>query len=84
MDAAGLGISAMLLGAGRSKKEDVIDPAVGYWMKRRLGEYVEKGEPLAEFHVGEKDPAEALERFHASIEIGAQKPEVASLIYGSY
>jgi pyrimidine-nucleoside phosphorylase len=84
MDAAGLGISAMLLGAGRSKKEDVIDPAVGYWMKRRLGEYVEKGEPLAEFHVGEKDPAEALERFHASIEIGAQKPEVPSLIYGSY
>ncbi len=84
MDTAGLGISALLLGAGRSAKDDVIDPAVGYWMRRRLGDYVQKGEPLAEFHVGEKDPAEAIERFRQSVEIGNEKPAVPELMYNEY
>jgi pyrimidine-nucleoside phosphorylase len=84
MDTAGLGISALLLGAGRSTKEDVIDPAVGYWMRKRLGDYVEAGETLAEFHLGEKDPQEAIDRFRASIELGAEQPEIPELIYSVY
>jgi pyrimidine-nucleoside phosphorylase len=81
-DAVSLGISAMLLGAGRSRKEDVIDPAVGYWMKKRIGDRVEKGDVLAEFHVGNEDSLdEALMRFRSGIFIKDEKPEIPKLIY---
>ncbi len=83
-DAVSLGISAMLLGAGRSRKEDVIDPAVGYWMKKRLGDRVEKGDVLAEFHVGKEDSLEeALTRFRSGIFIKDEKPAIPKLIYTS-
>jgi pyrimidine-nucleoside phosphorylase len=80
MDAVSLGISAMVLGAGRSRKEDRIDPAVGFWMKKRLGDRVEKGEPLAEFHIGPGSDLEgALSRFHSGIRISEEKPEAGAL-----
>ena len=77
-----LGISAMILGAGRMKKEDNIDPAVGYWMKKRLGDHVEKGETIAEFHVNAKDNLdEAMSRFKSGMRISKEKPEAPPLIY---
>lgn len=51
MDAQGIGVAAMLLGAGRAKKTDTIDPVVGLVMKKRVGDEIKKGEPLARFYV---------------------------------
>ncbi len=77
-----LGMSALLLGAGRSKKSDTIDPAVGIWMKKRLGEYVEKGDDLAVFHVNDdKNLLQAQKRFIDGIIISAAQPEKKPLIY---
>ncbi len=85
MDTAQLGVSALLLGAGRSTKDDVIDPAVGYWMKHRLGDWVEKGEPLAEFHVNSKTRfEEALKRFQQAINITKEPGEAIKSIYRVY
>jgi len=47
IDAQEIGISAMVLGAGREKKGDKIDPAVGIEILKKVGERVEAGEPLA-------------------------------------
>ncbi len=75
-----LGRSALLLGAGRSRKDDSIDPAVGYWMKKRLGDPVEKGEPLAEFHVNsKKNMEEAIQLFQGAVEIGEESPKTNPL-----
>lgn len=85
MDTAQLGICALLLGAGRSKKDDVIDPAVGYWMKHRLGDWVEKGEPLAEFYVNSRaNLDESLNRFHESIKISENPGRPVSSVYKAY
>lgn len=85
MDTAQLGVSALLLGAGRSTKDDVIDPAVGYWMKHRLGDWVEKGEPLAEFHVNSRSHfEEALKRFQGAISITKEPGEAIKSIYRVY
>jgi pyrimidine-nucleoside phosphorylase len=41
------GIALAILGGGREKKEDAIDHAVGLQFHKRIGDHVEKGEPLA-------------------------------------
>ena len=46
-----IGYAAQALGAGRVKKSDRIDPAVGLVMKKRVGEPIEKGEAWCELHV---------------------------------
>ena len=81
MDTYSLGMSALLLGAGRTKKTDIVDPAVGYWIKKRLGDGVKAGEVLAEFHPGGKDPSESIELFKRSVVIGAVPPSGIQLIY---
>lgn len=47
IDAMRIGLAAMKLGAGRQKKDDVIDPGVGVWIYAKVGDRVEKGEPFA-------------------------------------
>lgn len=48
-----VGRAAMLLGAGRQKMDDRIDPAVGLVLRAKIGERVEEGQPLATFHVND-------------------------------
>ena len=43
--AVGRGLTA--LGGGRTRVEDVIDPAAGFVITARVGDWVEQGEPLA-------------------------------------
>ncbi|MEO1229124.1 MAG: thymidine phosphorylase [Myxococcota bacterium] len=50
VDVEAVGRAAMLLGAGRSRAEDAIDPAVGLIMKATVGDQVEPGQVLAEIH----------------------------------
>lgn len=45
-----VGKSAMLLGAGRSRKEDIVDPAVGLVLHAKQGEKVGPNTPIATFH----------------------------------
>ena len=44
------GIALAMLGGGRETKEDRIDHAVGLEFHKKIGERVEKGEPLATIH----------------------------------
>ena len=40
----------MLLGAGRATKDSEIDLSVGIVLHKKVGDYVEKGEPLVTIH----------------------------------
>ncbi len=83
MNAQTLGISAMLLGAGRTKKEDIIDPYVGIIMKKRIGDAVEEGEAIADFYVNDETKLdEAINFFEGAITIGEEKVEETPLVYG--
>jgi pyrimidine-nucleoside phosphorylase len=44
------GTACMVLGGGRAKKEDAIDPAVGLVFHKKVGDLVAKGEPLCTLH----------------------------------
>lgn len=50
-----VGETAVELGAGRARKEDTIDHAVGIMIHRKVGDYVEAGAPLFTIHAN--DPA---------------------------
>jgi pyrimidine-nucleoside phosphorylase len=50
--AAEIGLTAVDLGAGRAKKGDALDYAAGLVIHRKVGDLVEKGEPLFTVHAG--------------------------------
>ncbi len=84
MDARAIGVSASLLGAGRTKKDDIIDPAVGIVMKKRIGDSIIEGQVIAEFHVNDKTKLdEAMKIFQSAISIGENKPDEVKLILGT-
>ena len=54
IDAEKLGMASSVLGAGRAKKEDDIDYAVGIWVEKRLGETVKAGETLFKIYANDQ------------------------------
>jgi pyrimidine-nucleoside phosphorylase len=59
IDTEMLGTAAMVLGAGREKVEDVIDPGAGLLVGKKPGHEVRKGEPLVTLHYN--DPSRLTE-----------------------
>ena len=57
-----VGRAAMLLGAGRQKVDDQVDPAVGLVLHKRVGDEVRAGDSLATLHVNDEAPLEAARR----------------------
>lgn len=82
IDARGIGMAALLLGAGRLRKEDAIDPAVGIVMEKKVGDFVNSGEPLAVLHVNDEgNLPEVQKRVARSFLIGPEQPPLPPLIY---
>jgi pyrimidine-nucleoside phosphorylase len=71
-----IGLAAAFLGAGRETVDGIIDPAVGIVFKKKIGDYVHKGDVILEVHANEKGVQEALSTLEKSIKIGQQKHEV--------
>ncbi len=75
-----VGVAAMLLGAGRAKKEDTVDPAVGLVLHKKVGDPVEVGESLLTIHANQADVEAIKTRLYDNITISAQATE-PQLIY---
>lgn len=73
-----VGTAAMLLGAGRSTKDDIVDPAVGLILKKKVGDKVEKGESLVTIHSNRENVEEIKKRLYDNITISdhAEKPQL--------
>ena len=70
-----LGTALATLGGGREKKEDTIDHGVGLEFHKRIGDPVEKGEPLVTIHYNSGAKlAEAQSLIAASYQIGESAP----------
>lgn len=52
--ARSVGEAAVTLGAGRAKKGDPIDHAVGFIIRKKVGDSIEQGETLFEIHANDK------------------------------
>ena len=54
VQARSVGEAAVTLGAGRAKKTDPVDHSVGFVIHKKVGDEVEKGEPLFTIHANDK------------------------------
>jgi pyrimidine-nucleoside phosphorylase len=45
-----VGLASLVLGGGRNNSDDVIDPSVGLELRKKIGDSVKKGEPIATVH----------------------------------
>jgi pyrimidine-nucleoside phosphorylase len=82
LNAEEVGKIAMHLGAGRMKKEDNIDYAVGIELLKKVGCQVEQGETIAYIYADDEQKGrEAVEKLQQTYEIGEQNVEkVADII----
>jgi pyrimidine-nucleoside phosphorylase len=63
-----VGVASLVLGGGREKKEDSIDPAVGIVLHKKVGDAIAENEPVCQLHYNSD----------------ARLSEVESLIYSAY
>lgn len=83
MDAAMIGKTASVLGAGRETLDDVIDHTAGIILKKKTGDAVKKGEVIAVFLTSKEDKIETAKNMFASaVEFSTEKPKDKPLIYG--
>lgn len=69
VNAEGIGIASVHLGAGREKKGDPIDHRTGIVLHAKVGDRVERGQPFADVHVaGKPGDADAIEEVRASFQ----------------
>ncbi|MCE5189258.1 MAG: pyrimidine-nucleoside phosphorylase [Eubacteriales bacterium] len=82
MQAELIGRAAQVLGAGRATKEDVIDPAVGLVMHKRVGDRVEQGDAICTLYVNdESNLADAMETMTEAVRIGEKPKFVTPMVY---
>jgi len=83
INAQTVGETSVELGAGRVKKSDTVDPAVGIIIQHKVSDYLEKGEPLFSIHANdEKRLADARERLLEAHVWSDKKVEPLPLFYG--
>ena len=79
--AVAVGEAALGLGAGRVRKDDVIDHAVGIICVAKRGDRVAAGEPLAEVYASDEDAAgRAVSEVAAAYHIGLDQPEPRPIV----
>lgn len=77
-----VGNAAKMLGAGRERKTDVIDPSVGIVMHKRIGDSIRKGDLLCELHVGKCSNVQgAYDLLKRSLKISKEPVEKRPLVY---
>ena len=79
--AKSIGKIACYLGAGREKKEDIIDNTVGIVLKKKVGEYVKAGEIIAEIYANDIDKMkEAIQNMNKVVEIAEEKVKMDTIL----
>ena len=69
------GIACVILGGGRERKEDSVDPSVGFVLHKKVGDRVSHGESLCTVHYNsESRAARAKALLEASFQIGEAPP----------
>ncbi|NQT23936.1 thymidine phosphorylase [candidate division KSB1 bacterium] len=83
MDTQIIGILSVSLGAGRMRKEDVVDPSAGIVLDKKIGDSVQTGERLATLYTNKSIASdELIQRYCKALIISdEEEPEFPQLIH---
>jgi pyrimidine-nucleoside phosphorylase len=82
IDAEGIGLASMKLGAGRVKKGDSIDHRTGLVLQAKIGAYTREGDELIEVHARNEDEVRQLQdELFSCYTWDERKPTEQPLIY---
>jgi pyrimidine-nucleoside phosphorylase len=82
IDCLAIGTASVILGGGRAKKEDSVDPAVGIVVHKKVGDAVAKGDPLCTIHYNSETQAEqASALLQKSFAVAAKAPAKKKLVH---
>jgi pyrimidine-nucleoside phosphorylase len=85
VDAEALGRASGDLGAGRKRKGDRIDPAVGIVFRPKVGDAIDAGQEVGAIHARDESAADACaDRVIAALTLSADAVEPPPLVYGWY
>lgn len=76
-----VGISAMMLGAGRKTKTDQIDPSAGVTLRKKVGDKVSSGEVVAVIHTNTNEYSLSEEYLKKAITVGENIIDKGDVIY---
>lgn len=80
-DAEEVGMTSLILGAGRSRKDEAVDFAAGIELMKKLGDTVQEGETMAYLYTNRKDVVpEAISRFQKAYTIENREFEPEKVI----
>jgi pyrimidine-nucleoside phosphorylase len=81
-DARLLGLASGALGAGRERVDGTIDPAVGLYVEKKIGDPVSRGEPLCRVYWNEEGRlAGAVPLIHEAFDIGPRPVKAPPLVH---
>ena len=80
IDTSDIGVSAMLLGAGREKITDVIDSVVGIMAYAKKGDYINKGDIIGKVYTNGKNTDKAIEMLRNAYKLTNEKIEKENII----
>ncbi|MBQ5905531.1 MAG: hypothetical protein IIW88_06660, partial [Clostridia bacterium] len=82
MNAEKIGSASVILGAGREKKDDVIDFGAGIILHKKTGDKVKEGEILATLYTNKKETLQSAgKRFLEAFSFSDVEPKKNELIY---
>jgi pyrimidine-nucleoside phosphorylase len=81
IDSLALGLAGVTLGAGRTRADQAVDPAVGFVLAKKPGDAVKKGDLLMEIHAREISTiAAVVERAAGAFTIADRAPRPGPLV----
>ncbi len=82
MNAEGVGVVSVVLGAGRETKDSGIDFSAGLVLHKKKGEAVRRGESLVTLYTSREMMLDEAERmYREAVQIGSEQPEKKPLVY---
>jgi len=81
IDPLELGLTGVAMGAGRTRADQDVDPAVGIVLRAKRGDRVQEGDVLAELHVRDAKGARRFAaRVRGAFDIGPKPPRLPPLV----
>jgi pyrimidine-nucleoside phosphorylase len=81
VDPRSIGTAALRVGAGRLVQDALLDQAAGVVLRRRVGDWVNAGDSLAEVHYTGGDAATAIALTRSAFTIGPEPPVLSPVVH---